>query len=234
MNEIKKITKSIKSDLRISILTSLTIIIGFILKIIFPINKKILGKHLYLAGIPFIRENFLFFPFIIISLLLFQLVTIYNNNNIIKARYSLFKYLKKTNFGFLFSNLILILILYIFIQIYIAFNNESSFKISEHVATVTFTGIIYNNIRIICKALFAKNKKLKSLHFIDIACIVLLFHNLYANIWTVWVSHTLSEVVISLVVSVLPVLAITFVNIDRLVIKLFDAPSREREINRII
>jgi hypothetical protein len=235
MNQIKKISKTIKSELRISIFAALAIILGYVLKLLYPLDRKFIGKHSYLTGIPLIRQYFLFLPFLMVCFLLYQLVSIYNNSSVVKDKYTLFKFLKKVNFGYLFSNLTYLFVFYIlYYQIYSPYNVVSSFKISGHVTTVLFTGIIFNNIRFICTALLAKNENLKSLYFTDIACMIIFYHNLYSSVWTVWVFHSISEAVAGLAISMLCVALITFLNIDRLMIALFDSPGKEKGRNQII
>jgi hypothetical protein len=235
--QVKKISKTIKSDLQITIWTSLAIIVGYLLKLLIPFDRKTIGKASYLTGIPYLRNNFFVIPVVLVFILIIQLIYIYNNNETLKniMNNSLFKFLKKTHFGFLFSNLSKLFVFYIlYYQIYSPYNRESQFKVSGHVTTVMFTGVIYSNIRHICNSLMLRNEKVNSLLLTNIICQVLFYHNLYTLIWTVWVFHPLNEAVVALCISVICVVVLTFLNIDRLVITLFDNGDREKEKKKII
>jgi hypothetical protein len=235
--QVKKISKTIKSDLQITIWTSLAIAIGYLLKLLTPLDRKSIGKVSYITGIPFLRNNFFVIPLLMVFILIFQLIYIYNTNETIKSlmHNSLFRFLKKTHFGFLFSNLTKLIVFYIlYYQIYTPYNKESQFKISGHVTTVMFTGVIFNNIRHICSSLMLKNERVSHLLVTNIVCQILFYHNLYTSVWTVWVFHSLSEAVVALVIVVMVVVCLTFLNIDRLMITLFDDGDREKEKKRII
>jgi hypothetical protein len=201
------------------ILQGLAIVLGSLLKNIYTLEADYIGRNSFITGFPIIRNYFFLFPGIITVLFFLQLILIFSHEEVSKhLEYSIIKFFHKTRFGYLFTNFILFLIFYIMLNhLYIPVSNHNGFKLSGHILACMTSGSMLINIQNIAENLKSQNIKKKLMDGIKSICNILLFHNLYTIVWTVWVFHHIREAVLSYIIAMFYTFFINSLNIDRLI-----------------
>jgi hypothetical protein len=213
--DIPKIRKDITIYRNLFIQLAIIILIGFVFKIIFPISKKVIGKATILTGIPLLRTYFFIPPAILTTILLIQIFNVKGSYKEI----SNCKYWRKMNVGFVFSNIFYIIIFYLlYYKLYKPLFYHSEFKISGHVLSTLFSGSMIINVRYLSQQLFSRNISTHLMKIVSNISTILLFHNLYTAIWTVWVFHSLTEAFVSYLIGVFYILVIYVIDLDRLIL----------------
>ena len=200
----------------------LIIIIGSILKYIYPLKSKDITKTSYLTGIPLFRYNFFLFPFIITFICFFLIIIIYYFKNKIKEEYnSLINFFQTINLGYIITNLFIFGYFFLIYTFVIQFIYKYlDFKISGHTFASLLSGEMLVNMMYIF-LFFHKNKIYQLINKILIfVSIFLIIHNGYTLLWTSWVFHPIPELVSSFFLSVISLFLIHYFEFDKLIIKL--------------
>ena len=230
-SKLPKIKNDLKHYINYFLKLGVVIIIGQILKMIYPLSQKSVGKTSILTGIYFLRAYYLVAPIIMMIVTLTQILFIKNNfyNEILFQRF-----IKKMNFGFLMTNISLITIFYLlYYTLYIPYAEYSEFKISGHVLAASITGSAILNVRYLSQQLYNHKLYRSMMKIISHICTFLLIHNIYTTIWTVWIYHNLREVVVSYFISITYIFIIYLLDIDRLIINLLYPQILHKEKNLI-
>lgn len=202
---------------------AIVIILGSILKLVYSIDPKSIGKNSFLTGIPILRDYNLSFP-IILNISLFIWMIVLYTDPVIHSQmdHNIYRYLYKNRGGYIITNFVLMILFYIiYFQLYIPLWYEHEFRLSGHVLATLFAGSMLCNLINFCEAYVRVNIKKKSMDGIIKFCKFLLYHNLYVIVWTVWVYHEAREAVFSFIISLFYTLIINYASLDRLVISLF-------------
>ena len=99
------------------LLNGFSILLGCLFKLIYPITRESIGKKSLLTGIPIIRNNYFVGPFFLNLIYFIWCIYAFYKNSSISVRYknSLLIYLKNIRGAFVFTNILLLLIFYIFL-----------------------------------------------------------------------------------------------------------------------
>lgn len=205
------------------LLNGFSILLGCFMKLIYPISRDTIGKKSILTGIPLIRNNYFIGP-IILNLVYF-IWCIYNfySSKIIKMSYqnSLMKYLKEIRGVFFFTNILLLMIFYaLYYYVVIPTFHSFQFKLSGHVIASILSGGMIVNLHNIYEP-FMKNAKNFN-NYIFYANMFLYYHSIYTIFWSSWIFHTIQELVYAYIISISSLVMIHSVNIDELMLNLFD------------
>jgi hypothetical protein len=202
---------------------AIVIILGSILKLVYSIDAKSIGKNSFLTGIIILRDYNLSFP-IILNISLFIWMIVLYTDPVIHSQmdHNIYRYLYKNRGGYIITNFVLMILFYIiYFQLYIPLWYEHEFRLSGHVLATLFAGSMLCNLINFCEDYVRVNIKKKSMEGIIKFCKFLLYHNLYVIVWTVWVYHEAREAVFSFIISLFYTLIINYASLDRLVISLF-------------
>jgi hypothetical protein len=123
------------------------------------------------------------------------------------------------NAGFVFSNIFYIIIFYLlYYKLYKPLFYLNEFKLSGHVLSTLFSGSMIINVRYLSQQLYNRNISRGLMKVVSNVSTLLLFHNLYTAIWTVWVFHSLTEVFVSYLIGVFYIMVIYIIDLDRLIL----------------
>jgi hypothetical protein len=206
-----------------SLRVGIVIILGCILKLIYTIEPKTLGKNSFITGIPYLRDYNLSSPLILNIILFIWSLILYTNpiiHNLMNNNIS--KYLYKNRASYIITNLSLLLFFYLlYFQLYIPLWYENEFRLSGHVLATLFSGSMLCNLINFCENYETSNIKKQFMRWVINICKFLLYHNLYVIVWTVWVYHETREAVLSYVISLIYTLTINYLSLDRVVLSIF-------------
>lgn len=229
--QIRKIKTNLENFYNYTLLTGLAVLLGSFCQLIFPIHKLTIGKFSILTGLPFLRNNFFFFPVSLsILALIWCLVIFYNKDINIDERMNncLIKYLRKINFAHLVSNLLSFGIFYfIYYTLYLPLMDHRGFKLSGHVLACLFSCYILTNLKNLCDMFRNENIKRKLMTSTTNICSFLLYHNIYTIFWTCWVFHSVKESVFSYIFAFIVVIIINFIQLDRTILILFESNRKK-------
>ena len=101
------------------LLNGFSILLGCLFKLIYPITRESIGKKSLLTGIPIIRNNYFVGPFFLNLIYFVWCIYAFYKNSSISVRYknSLLIYLKNIRGAFVFTNILLLLILQVAIKL---------------------------------------------------------------------------------------------------------------------
>jgi hypothetical protein len=227
---IRKIKVNLETFYNYTLLAGLAVLLGSFCQIIFPIHRLTVGKFSILTGLPFLRNNFFFFPVSLSILALIWCVDTYFREKEIKEKMEncLIKYLRKINFAFIASNILSFGIFYfIYYTLYLPLMNDSGFKLSGHVLACIFSSYMLTNLKNICEMFRNQNIRRKMMTYVTNICTFLLYHNIYTIFWTCWIFHSVKESVFSYIFSFIFVIILHFIKIDRTLLILFQT-NREK------
>jgi len=221
--ELKSVKYNLDRFYEYCLRMAIVIILGSILKLVYSIDPKSIGKNSFLTGIPILRDYNLSFP-IILNISLFIWMIILYTDPIIHSRMdnNINRYLYKNRGAYIITNFVLMILFYIvYFQLYIPLWYEHEFRLSGHVLATLFAGSMLCNLINFCEAYVRVNIKKKPMEVVIKFCKFFLYHNLYVIVWTVWVYHEAREAVFSFIISFFYTLIINYASLDRLVISLF-------------
>lgn len=223
--KIPKVELSFKLYQQYLLLMSLSILSGTVGRIIIKIDKNSISKNRLLYGIPFIKNYFFLFPILFAILFFIWLVYIYLSNLSIQSTFSknICKYLKKVKGGFICTNLMILIIFYIIFYLYfnvLYINNIT--RLSGHVLASILSGAILLNVKYVSDTFYYNSINTILMGYISVSCIVFLLHNVYCIFWTSLIFHKIPECIFSLIMSICVLVVIPHLNLDKLIISLFD------------
>jgi hypothetical protein len=235
--KIKTVPFGFERFFRNSLLLACSIFIGAVFKMFWTLDPKWVTKRSYITGLPIIRDWYFIGPLILNILFIIQLFILYSNQTVKNAvGHDFFKFLKKMHFGHFFTNLVYLATFYmLYYKLYLPMWKHYEFRISGHMLAATFCSSILSNIQALCDGMKDNSLKKTLMGYIDKVCRFLIYHNLYSLVWTTWVFHRTSEVIVSFLISFVYVIIINALNIDRLIAQLLYGRSYKNiQKNKII
>lgn len=213
------------------LLNGIAIIIGTLCKLFYPISRQTIGKNSFLTGIPLLRRYFFLFPFSMNAVYFIWCIFHYLNNVSIRNKYDhdFIKYLKNIRCGFLFSNITLLIMFYVlYYRVYMPIYHLYGFRLSGHMLSSLLSGAMIVHLVFTYEPFIARNISLTFNYYFRLANIFLYFHSIYTIISTSWIFHTLTELILSFLISMIVIIIIHIVNVDCLMLNLIDWNSVKR------
>lgn len=191
------------------------IILGNLLKIVYPLSYSYFGKSSFITGIPFLRVNYLLPP-MILQIILFIISFGPFNNKRINEKYTITKYFSKLNFLNTASFILKIFIFYFVYKIYLIINTNFFIKFSGHILATLFSCSMIISTKNICNHFISNEIQQKNFKILAKFCDGFILHNLYCLVFTTWIYHSLIECLMGFVVGSFYLLIIDFINFDQI------------------
>ena len=207
------------------LLNGFSILLGCFFKLVYPISRESIGKKSILTGIPIIRNNYFVGPFLLNLTYFIWSIYIFYKNPYIKAKYrnSVLNYLKHIRGAFFFTNIFLIVIFYsLYYYITIPIFKSYGFKLSGHTIASILSGGMIVNLHNTYEPFSKLNLDNKFNNYISMINMFLYYHSIYTIFWSSWIFHTIQELVYAYIISISSLVMIHSVNIDELMLNLFD------------
>ena len=207
------------------LLNGISLTFGCLLKLVMPITRETIGKTSILTGIPIIRNYYFVFPIILNFSYFIWCIYIFYSNTDIRKKFgkNLMEYLKNIRGCYMFTNIALLLLFYEFYyRIYENIYKEYSLKISGHILASILSGGMIINLHHTYEP-FLKVKLGGNFSNIIFYCnMFLYYHSIYTIFWSSWIFHQVTELIISFIISVSFLVLVNVVNVDELILNLFD------------
>ena len=207
------------------LLNGFSILLGCFFKLVYPISRESIGKKSILTGIPIIRNNYFVGPFLLNLTYFIWSIYIFYKNPYIKAKYrnSVLNYLKHIRGSFFFTNIFLLMIFYaLYYYITIPTFKSYGFKLSGHTIASILSGGMIVNLHNTYEPFSKLNLDNKFNNYISMINMFLYYHSIYTIFWSSWIFHTIQELVYAYIISISSLVMIHSVNIDELMLNLFD------------
>ena len=207
------------------LLNGFSILLGCFFKLVYPISRESIGKKSILTGIPIIRNNYFVGPFLLNVTYFIWSIYIFYKNPYIKAKYrnSVLNYLKHIRGAFFFTNIFLLVIFYsLYYYITIPIFKSYGFKLSGHTIASILSGGMIVNLHNTYEPFSKLNLDNKFNNYISMINMFLYYHSIYTIFWSSWIFHTIQELVYAYIISISSLVMIHSVNIDELMLNLFD------------
>ena len=207
------------------LLNGFSILLGCFFKLVYPISRESIGKKSILTGIPIIRNNYFVGPFLLNLTYFIWSIYIFYKNPYIKAKYrnSVLNYLKHIRGAFFFTNIFLLVIFYsLYYYITIPTFKSYGFKLSGHTIASILSGGMIVNLHNTYEPFSKLNLDNKFNNYISMINMFLYYHSIYTIFWSSWIFHTIQELVYAYIISISSLVMIHSVNIDELMLNLFD------------
>ena len=207
------------------LLNGFSILLGCFFKLVYPISRESIGKKSILTGIPIIRNNYFVGPFLLNLTYFIWSIYIFYKNPYIKAKYrnSVLNYLKHIRGSFFFTNIFLLMIFYaLYYYITIPIFKSYGFKLSGHTIASILSGGMIVNLHNTYEPFSKLNLDNKFNNYISMINMFLYYHSIYTIFWSSWIFHTIQELVYAYIISISSLVMIHSVNIDELMLHLFD------------
>ena len=207
------------------LLNGFSILLGCFFKLVYPISRESIGKKSILTGIPIIRNNYFVGPFLLNLTYFIWSIYIFYKNPYIKAKYrnSVLNYLKHIRGAFFFTNIFLLMIFYaLYYYITIPIFKSYGFKLSGHTIASILSGGMIVNLHNTYEPFSKLNLDNKFNNYISVINMFLYYHSIYTIFWSSWIFHTIQELVYAYIISISSLVMIHSVNIDELMLNLFD------------
>ena len=207
------------------LLNGFSILLGCFFKLVYPISRESIGKKSILTGIPIIRNNYFVGPFLLNLTYFIWSIYIFYKNPYIKAKYrnSALNYLKHIRGSFFFTNIFLLMIFYaLYYYITIPTFKSYGFKLSGHTIASILSGGMIVNLHNTYEPFSKLNLDNKFNNYISMINMFLYYHSIYTIFWSSWIFHTIQELVYAYIISISSLVMIHSVNIDELMLNLFD------------
>ena len=207
------------------LLNGFSILLGCFFKLVYPISRESIGKKSILTGIPIIRNNYFVGPFLLNVTYFIWSIYIFYKNPYIKAKYrnSVLNYLKHIRGAFFFTNIFLLMIFYaLYYYITIPTFKSYGFKLSGHTIASILSGGMIVNLHNTYEPFSKLNLDNKFNNYISMINMFLYYHSIYTIFWSSWIFHTIQELVYAYIISISSLVMIHSVNIDELMLNLFD------------
>ena len=207
------------------LLNGFSILLGCFFKLVYPISRESIGKKSILTGIPIIRNNYFVGPFLLNLTYFIWSIYIFYKNPYIKAKYrnSVLNYLKHIRGAFFFTNIFLLVIFYsLYYYITIPIFKSYGFKLSGHTIASILSGGMIVNLHNTYEPFSKLNLDNKFNNYISMTNMFLYYHSIYTIFWSSWIFHTIQELVYAYIISISSLVMIHSVNIDELMLNLFD------------
>jgi len=207
------------------LLNGFSILLGCFFKLVYPISRESIGKKSILTGIPIIRNNYFIGPFLLNVTYFIWSIYIFYKNPYIKAKYrnSVLNYLKHIRGAFFFTNIFLLVIFYsLYYYITIPIFKSYGFKLSGHTIASILSGGMIVNLHNTYEPFSKLNLDNKFNNYISMINMFLYYHSIYTIFWSSWIFHTIQELVYAYIISISSLVMIHSVNIDELMLNLFD------------
>jgi hypothetical protein len=207
------------------LLNGFSILLGCFFKLVYPISRESIGKKSILTGIPIIRNNYFVGPFLLNLTYFIWSIYIFYKNPYIKAKYrnSVLNYLKHIRGAFFFTNIFLLMIFYaLYYYITIPIFKSYGFKLSGHTIASILSGGMIVNLHNTYEPFSKLNLDNKFNNYISMINMFLYYHSIYTIFWSSWIFHTIQELVYAYIISISSLVMIHSVNIDELMLNLFD------------
>ena len=207
------------------LLNGFSILLGCFFKLVYPISRESIGKKSILTGIPIIRNNYFVGPFLLNLTYFIWSIYIFYKNPYIKAKYrnSVLNYLKHIRGSFFFTNIFLLVIFYsLYYYITIPIFKSYGFKLSGHTIASILSGGMIVNLHNTYEPFSKLNLDNKFNNYISMINMFLYYHSIYTIFWSSWIFHTIQELVYAYIISISSLVMIHSVNIDELMLNLFD------------
>lgn len=207
------------------LLNGFSILLGCFFKLVYPISRESIGKKSILTGIPIIRNNYFVGPFLLNLTYFIWSIYIFYKNPYIKAKYrnSVLNYLKHIRGAFFFTNIFLLMIFYaLYYYITIPTFKNYGFKLSGHTIASILSGGMIVNLHNTYEPFSKLNLDNKFNNYISMINMFLYYHSIYTIFWSSWIFHTIQELVYAYIISISSLVMIHSVNIDELMLNLFD------------
>ena len=207
------------------LLNGFSILLGCFFKLVYPISRESIGKKSILTGIPIIRNNYFVGPFLLNVTYFIWSIYIFYKNPYIKAKYrnSVLNYLKHIRGAFFFTNIFLLVIFYsLYYYITIPTFKSYGFKLSGHTIASILSGGMIVNLHNTYEPFSKLNLDNKFNNYISMINMFLYYHSIYTIFWSSWIFHTIQELVYAYIISISSLVMIHSVNIDELMLNLFD------------
>ena len=207
------------------LLNGFSILLGCFFKLVYPISRESIGKKSILTGIPIIRNNYFVGPFLLNLTYFIWSIYIFYKNPYIKAKYrnSVLNYLKHIRGAFFFTNIFLLMIFYaLYYYITIPTFKSYGFKLSGHTIASILSGGMIVNLHNTYEPFSKLNLDNKFNNYISMINMFLYYHSIYTIFWSSWIFHTIQELVYAYIISISSLVMIHSVNIDELMLNLFD------------
>ena len=207
------------------LLNGFSILLGCFFKLVYPISRESIGKKSILTGIPIIRNNYFVGPFLLNLTYFIWSIYIFYKNPYIKAKYrnSVLNYLKHIRGAFFFTNIFLLVIFYsLYYYITIPTFKSYGFKLSGHTIASILSGGMIVNLHNTYEPFSKLNLDKKFNNYISMINMFLYYHSIYTIFWSSWIFHTIQELVYAYIISISSLVMIHSVNIDELMLNLFD------------
>ena len=204
---------------------SLSILLGVLCSLIVKVDKESYNKNSIKYGIPFIRSYFFLLPLLLNILFCAWLIFIYSSDLSIQSEYNknIFKYIKRVKGGLMITNFIILLTFYlIFYQFFDVLYHKGIIRLSGHVLASILSGAILINVKYISDLFKSKAINTQLMNYFSYACLGLLLHNIYSIFWTSFIFHKRKESMFSLMISIIVLVIIPKLNLDKVIILLFD------------
>ena len=207
------------------LLNGFSILLGCFFKLVYPISRESIGKKSILTGIPIIRNNYFVGPFLLNLTYFIWSIYIFYKNPYIKAKYrnSVLNYLKHIRGAFFFTNIFLLVMFYsLYYYITIPIFKSYGFKLSGHTIASILSGGMIVNLHNTYEPFSKLNLDNKFNNYISMINMFLYYHSIYTIFWSSWIFHTIQELVYAYIISISSLVMIHSVNIDELMLNLFD------------
>lgn len=195
---IPSVESEISLLLKYSSYIAITIIIGIILKNIYPIDPDYFGKWSLITGIPILRR-FQLFEIYSINII-FILVVTYNiyletkkftDSNIF---FLTILGASKMHFAYILKNFLPILIFtLVFKSIRRVIYHQTDFRISGHYMITMLSVFVLCNIKLSYHYLRLHGLHTTTLNFLNFFLNLLFLHHLYVLVFTCWIYHSIGE-----------------------------------------
>lgn len=214
------------------LLNGVSIVLGCLLKLIYPISRNIIGKKSLLTGIPIIRNYYFFFPFFLNTTYFIWCIYKFYTNASIRVMYekSILKYLKNIRGVFFFTNILLIIIFYaLYYLVVLPIYKTYGFKLSGHIIASILSGGMIVNLHFTYEPFISLKIDPNFNKYISFANVFLYYHSIYTVFWSAWIFHRVTELVLAFLISVSSLVLAHVVNIDELFLNLidFNYPSKK-------
>ena len=217
------------------LLNGLSLTAGCFLKLIYPISRTSIGKNSILTGIPIIRNYFFVFPILLNTIYFIWCLYKYFSNISIRTRFekNIFQYLKTIRGAFFFTNIALLLIFYlIYFNVVLYVYKGCGFKLSGHTIASILSGGMIVNLHNTYMPFINLNIDPNFNKYISYINMFLYYHSIYTVFWSAWIFHQVTELIIAFFISVISLVLIHVINVDELILNLFDCNYPKK--NRII
>ncbi len=201
-----------------------SLLIGLLLKILFPSVTKNNFTLTYITALPYLNKLHVLTASILNLILLLNILAIifYDKNKV--KNISFLHSLYKLKFGFIFKSIFVNLYFkYILLDYLInPIDKEFNFRISGHFSSIMFSLLVLVNVKTVTDYLHQIEIRKSLMKKYQYVSTFLIYHNIWSLIFTCWIYHTFLECLLSYLISFVVIMILNHIEVDSLVLAFID------------